>query len=231
VTVRGLHHLGLAVDDLTAAGGALRIRGFEGGPSFELASDDAARGNGLDAVRMRILFVSDGDRVVELIEHVDAPVIGCAPEPGRAGHQDWHLPGPREVAPAALPGIRVASESGSVSRVVLTATEPDATRRLLEVLGLAADGEHRTAPGLEVAVEEAALAGSAPPPRAHGRSHLALLVDDADAAHDRLVAHGYDCVSEPIVHDADIRWFFVRDPGGSGEIEIVEEGKRDAGAE
>lgn len=222
--VIGLHHLGLSVEDVERAVQGLGKYGFRGGPPFELASVDAARGNGLCSVRMRIVFLADGTSTLELIEHRDRrsePV----PAAGDSGFQRWQILPTHVKRLPRLPGVSVLPTTGGEGvQVTITARDVDATRALLRSIGVSESTNRTlTAPGVTIVLERATTTLPAPQVTARGRSHLAVRVDDARAAHERLLADGFDCVSEPIPHGAAVWWFFVRDPGGSGEIEIVED--------
>ena len=225
MTVCCIHHLGLSVADLTGSIELLRARGIDGGEPFGLSGADAARGNGLDDISMQVAFVSDGTSTFELIEHLEHVAEEAAPGPADRGFGRWHVLPPGGAAALDLPGavIRPVLPGGRVS-VGLTAADPAATDALLDALGLTpgTDGWW-SLPGAAVRAERATSSAQPVPVTARGRSHLALRVDDARATHARLGAAGFDCISAPIDHEGAIWWFFVRDPGGSGEIEIVQD--------
>ncbi|WP_033287646.1 VOC family protein [Amycolatopsis jejuensis] len=220
MTVLGVHHFGLSVADLGRARAGLAACGFTGGPAFELTGADAARGNGLESVRMRVAFVGNGPNTLELIEHLDGTGTP-GPAEGDSGFQRWPiLPG---GADCRLPGVS-AAPIGEGPAVTVTARDIEGTSALLRSIGVRELSAGRfTAPGVTVAVERATAEQAAPPVTAVGRSHLAFQVDDAQATYAQLVADGFECVSEPIAHGEAVWWFFVRDPGGSGEIEVVED--------
>ena len=224
MTVLGIHHLGLSVADLGTTTDLLGMLGFDSGEPFELSDVDAARGNGLEVVRMRVAFVSDGRSTFELIQHLEHVSAGSPPSPWDRGHERWHvLPG--GVTPKELPGVSLRSSPvGGLVGIDLTAGDPAATGELLRAVGLSANVHGGWAlPGAVVRVDQASSGTAAPAVTSRGRCHLAVRVADARATHALLAASGFDCLSAPIDHDGSIWWFFVRDPGGSGEIEIVQD--------
>lgn len=227
MSVLGIHHVGLAVANIGTACDALGRRRFAGDPWFEVDGPDGARGNGLDELAMRVAFVSDGPRTIEVIEPI-GPAAGHVPERGDAGHQRWEILSdagmPDADADAALPGVAWGTV-GDQPSVELTAIDPSASLELLGALGLAPTTEPFTVAcgDIFLRVIAATTDRPAPAPNQVGRSHVAFQVGHAASTHQRLREQGFDCVSEPIAHGDSIQWFFVRDPGGSGQFEVIED--------
>jgi catechol 2,3-dioxygenase-like lactoylglutathione lyase family enzyme len=59
------------------------------------------------------------------------------------------------------------------------------------------------------------LGGRAPHPNnGIGAAHVCLEVEDVDAAVAELRAEGVEFLSDPITHEAGIRWVYAKDPDG-----------------
>jgi hypothetical protein len=216
-----LHHLGLVVEDLPRARASLERHGFAGDPAFDVSGAQAAIGNGLDAIDMTVAFLVNESGVLELIQH-RAPFPGVAPGPADPGTQTWSILSAGDQ-PLTLPGV-VLTYRGTELTVGMLSRDPAATVDLLQFLGVdsAPDGALSLA-GTTITVRQAGTSAVPPRPDVVGRSHLAIRVEDAHQAHAELVDRGFACVSNPIPHEGVIHWFFVRDPGGSGEIEVIED--------
>jgi catechol 2,3-dioxygenase-like lactoylglutathione lyase family enzyme len=224
--VSALHHVGISVSDLSQAVDAAASLGFASSGVIHASGDGASRGNGIPNIDMRVAFVSDGLRTIELIEHHNVGA-GRPPEVGTPGHQEWIFSAPREADTIrtrfdGLPVVQRHDQTAS-TKVVLTTPDPEATAAFLILLGLKL-GSPLILSATNVDVELAQSSNTGLTPRANdiGRSHLAFLVDDLDEAFSTLGTSGITCISSPITHDETLRWMFVKDPGGSGEIELIE---------
>jgi catechol 2,3-dioxygenase-like lactoylglutathione lyase family enzyme len=61
---------------------------------------------------------------------------------------------------------------------------------------------------------EPAGAPSAHPNNGIGAAHICLEVEDVDAAVAELREHGVEFLTDPITHEAGIRWVYAKDPDG-----------------
>ncbi|MEU9823103.1 VOC family protein [Pseudonocardia alni] len=231
MSLLGVHHIGVSVLDLPSSLDRLAGIGFTGPAPERAAGPDASTGNGIDGVDMHLAFLRDATRCIELLAHA-RPRVAQPPRPGAAGYEKWTIVDAGSDAPrrlvAEFDGLPVYREGGPVDgfRVTVHSPDPEATARLLKALGLEARSASRfVMNGLLLEVLPVVDGEQAVAPRADdvGRSHLALQVADLPAAHRALVEAGFEPISDPLSVGEDFRWLFVRDPGGSGEIELIED--------
>jgi catechol 2,3-dioxygenase-like lactoylglutathione lyase family enzyme len=70
-----------------------------------------------------------------------------------------------------------------------------------------------------------AVGRTPPAPNDVGRAHVALQGSDVEAEYAALAGAGETFVSVPQHHHSGLSWVFVRDPGGSGEVEFLQIGR------
>ncbi len=227
IDVRGLHHVGLAVADLSASCDFYCGCGYSVADRLHLHGSDPAIGNGLaptgtETIGLEIAFLSSPGVTLELLQFdppgralsIDDPCFGSVPvtsAPDRAT---------TDRATTDPDGHPVSVSRTSDVAVTLTTSVPRETARLLRLLGFEPETD-TVLVGHGARLELSAVSGAVPVPTADcpGRMHVCCQVDDMDSAVSAVVAEGFSMVSTPRV-SGNLQWVFVRHDGGPG-IELL----------
>lgn len=215
IDVACVHHIGLAVADLSAACEFYCSCGYAIADRLHLTGPDPAIGNGLESTTLDVAFLSSPAVTLELLQFdpagrtltMDDPCFGSVPV--------------ATGAPAAtdLDGHPLTAVADGVSTTFTTAV-PDETARLLGLLGFRAETDTvLTGHGVRIELAPVATTDSVPTPNCPGRMHICCQVADMDRAVDAVTAAGFSMVSTPRV-SGNLQWVFVRHDGGPG-IELL----------